>query len=544
MSYSSAFGQRIAMVLVLVAPLGLVNCGDDDGGGGSPTVTGGSGGKGGSATTGGSGGKATGGAPSGGIDGKGGSTGGGGAVTGGSPSKGGEGGAEAGAPGEGGSAGSETGGGGGAFGGEAGDSGDAGETGEGGGAGGGGETEAVNSILIGSFAPLPAYDDLEISGQALLVRTGEDETKVSVQVVGLLEETEYPVHVHNLPCEFLAGTHYKFDPAETDTVEANEVWPMFETDAAGVGMAEVTVDHWLRGDAMAVVVHDPEVDGNPKMACADLTLDSDAPLSAKGTFNGFAQSEDQDETIDGSVELAASEDGTELSYEISGFAEDDTEYMAHVHALPCVVTDAGGHYKLDPTVADTVEANELWLDLGSTEDGEAADSIASEHRVRLDAQSVVIHRAVDDDTVLKVACAPLEVEAYPDILVEGTGVSLEAAEEKNLDDLQALASLRRTIAGATRVRVTAVGLGAGLSYPAHVHALPCSIESGGPHYKIDTSEADTVEENELWLTLATDADGVATSEQSFDHIARADARSIVIHDPEDNARLACIDLAP
>jgi hypothetical protein len=550
MSYSSTFGQRIAMVLVLAAPVGLVHCGDDDGGGESPTATGGSSGKGGSATTGGSAGKATGGAPNAGNTGTGGSTGGGGAVTGGNPGQGGSGGAEAGAPGEGGSAGSKTGGGG-AFGGEAGEPGEAGGTGEGGtgegggaGDGGGGETEAVNSILIGSFAPLPAYDDLEISGQALLVRTAEEETKVSVQVIGLLEDTEYPVHVHNLPCEFLAGTHYKIDPTEAGTVEANEVWPMFETNAAGVGMAEVTVDHWLRGDAMAVVVHDPEVDGNPKMACADLTLDSTAPLSAKGTFNGFAQSEDQDETLDGSVELEATEDGTELSYEISGFQEDSTEYMAHVHALPCIVTDAGGHYKLDPTVAETVEANELWLDLGSTEDGEAADSIDSEHRVRLDAQSVVLHRVVDDDTTLKVACAPLEVEAYPDILVEGTSVQLEAAEQKNLDDLQALASLRRTIAGATRVRVTAVGLGAGVSYPAHVHALPCSVESGGPHYKIDTSEADTVEENELWLMLAADADGAATSEQSFAHIARADARSIVIHDPEDSARLACIDLSP
>ena len=547
MSYSSVFGQRIAMVLVLVAPVGLVHCGDDDDGDGSPTVTGGSSGKGGSGTTGGSGGKATGGSPSAGNTGTGGSTGGGGAVTGGNAGKGGTGGAEAGAPGEGGSAGSETGGGGGAFGGEAGETGGmggTGETGEGGGAGDGGETEAVNSILIGTFAPLPAYPDLEISGQALLVRTSGDETKVSVQVVGLLEETQYPVHVHNLPCEFLAGTHYKVDPTEADTVEENEVWPMFETNAAGVGMAEVTIDHWLRGDAMAVVVHDPEVNGNPKMACADLTIDSNAPLTEKGTFNSFAQSEDEDETIDGSVELVASEEGTELSYEISGFAEDTTEYMAHVHALPCSVTDAGGHYKLDPTIAETVEANELWLDLGSTEDGEAADSITSEHRARLDAQSVVIHRMVDDDTVLKVACAPLEVEAYPDILVEGTSVRLEAAEEKNLDDLQALASLRRTIAGATRVRVTAVGLGAGVSYPAHVHALPCSVESGGPHYKIDTSEADTVEENELWLMLATDTDGAASSEQSFDHIARADARSIVIHDPEDNARLACIDLAP
>jgi hypothetical protein len=543
MTFSSPFGQRIAMVIVLVAPLGLVHCGDDDGGS-NPLATGGAVGSGGSPASGGGGAKATGGSsPTGGTK----ATTGGGTATGGGGNAGNAGGGTGGTSG--GMGGAHDAGEAGASGGsdpvEGGSGGAAaGETGEGGtaGEGGGEEPTPLDSILIGTFAPLPAYSASEISGQAVLIRTAT-ETRVSVQVLGLLDDTEYPVHVHNQPCEFLAGTHYKIDPAIAETEEENEVWPMFETNDEGVGMAEVTVDHLLRGDAMSVVVHDPETDGAPKMACADLTLDSVAPLTAKGTFNSFAQSEDQDETIEGSVELLRSEDGTEISYDLAGL-DSDAEYMSHVHALPCDVMDAGGHYKFDPTNTETLEANELWLDLGSTDDGESTDSLTSEHRARLDAQSVVVHRMVDEDTVLKVACAPLDVEAYPDVVVEGTSVALDAAATHGLDDLQALGSLRRAIGGTTRVRVSAVGLGPSSSYPAHVHALPCSAQEGGPHYKIDAAEATTVEENELWLMVATDAEGAGTAEASFAHTARADARSIVIHDAEDGERLACIDLSP
>jgi hypothetical protein len=35
-------------------------------------------------------------------------------------------------------------------------------------------------------------------------------------------------------------------------------------------------------------------------------------------------------------------------------------YMAHVHASPCALNTADGHYKIDPTNTATVEANELW----------------------------------------------------------------------------------------------------------------------------------------------------------------------------------------
>jgi Cu/Zn superoxide dismutase len=339
----------------------------------------------------------------------------------------------------------------------------------------------------------------------------------------------------------LAGTHYKFDPAGDDDDEDNEIWPGFTTDGDGIGVSEVVVDHLARGDALAVVVHDPDAD-NAKMACADLTLDSDDTLTAKGSFASFAQADDADEDVAGSVEFVRSEDGTEITFSITGLG-DEPEYMSHVHALPCDVADAGGHYKINPTETDTVEDNELWLDLGNTSDGEAEDSVSSEHRARLDAQSVVLHR-MDEDTALKVACADLTVESYPPILVDGTGAVLEAAGALGLDDLQALGSLRRSLDGRTRVRVSALGLSPNTEYPVHVHSLPCSVSDGGPHYKIDTEEEDTVEENELWLTLSANADGEATAEASFEHTARADARAIVIHEAEDNERLVCIDLEP
>ena len=181
---------------------------------------------------------------------------------------------------------------------------------------------------------------------------------------------------------------------------------------------------------------------------------------------------------------------------------------------------------------------------GSTADGESTDSIESDHRARLDAQSVVIHRVVDDDTNLKVACAPITVDQYPDVQSQGASVSFEAAADRGLTDIQALGSLRRTLSGETRVRVSAVGLAPNVEYMVHVHALPCSTNDGGGHYKIDREEVDTVEANELWLSLETDDDGIGTVNASFEHTARADARSIVIHDPEDSAKLACIDLAP
>jgi hypothetical protein len=95
----------------------------------------------------------------------------------------------------------------------------------------------------------------------------------------------------------------------------------------------------------------------------------------------------------------------------------------------------------------------------------------------------------------------------------------------------------------SRVLLEVAGVTPNATYPAHVHNLPCTLQNGGAHYKRSSAETATLEANELWLDFTAKSDGTASSELAASHIARADARSIVIHDSAaDGARLACIDL--
>ena len=426
--------------------------------------------------------------------------------------------------------------------GEAGSSGAGAEAGASGAGGeGGGHAPAVlHSILRGSFAPLPSYSGQTLSGEALLYRTLDGSTLVSIQVLGLQASTLYPSHVHNQPCSVLAGAHYMLDPAAAAS-ESNEIWLSVLTNADGISAAEKLVpNHVARGDALSVVVHDPAA-ANAKMMCADLSVGSDGELSARGTFAPFAAAEAIDQTITGTVELLRSNTGTKVTLAVTGL-DPAAHFDCHVHALPCGVTSAGGHYKLDPSNAATLESNELWPTLGDTSDGSANGPTSFAHRARLDAQSVVIHRESSGGTP-KVACADLTVDDYPDVTVQGTSVRLPAATPDYLE-LSATGQLVRGLDGTTRVQLAATGLTPGVTYPAHVHNLPCAVQSGGSHYMIDKS-APAAESNELWLPLPANAQGSANARVVADHVASADARSIVIHDPNSQpagARLACIDL--
>jgi Cu/Zn superoxide dismutase len=344
--------------------------------------------------------------------------------------------------------------------------------------------------------------------------------------------------VHTLPCEFDAGGHYKIDPAVEDTVEGNEIWPAFTTDAAGVGLASVSVSHPVRGDALSVVVHDPATSG--KLACADLRADDDGQVTASGSLVAFAAAEAADQAVGGTATLVRKVTSTEVSIELTGL-DPAASYASHVHALPCGVANAGGHYKLDPTVADTQANNELWLSIDVQADGTASNLVVNDaHVARADAQSLVVHR-VTADGAPKVACVDLARDRYPPLVTEGAGVLLGAGTERAAG-LTATATMTRGLDGATTVSLTVSGAAAGAVYPAHVHALPCAIQNGGGHYKLDPGIADKVEANELWLGFTADANGAATAELAADHLACPEAQSIVIHDGADNAPLACIDL--
>ena len=123
------------------------------------------------------------------------------------------------------------------------------------------------TVTRGDFAAFAAGSGQAISGQAVMVRTADGKTIVSVRVEGLAPDTTYGSHVHALPCGVAdADGHYKNDPAGP-AAPPNEIWPGFTTNAAGIGTGNATVD-WVAGPAaVSVVVHAP---GGAKIACADL----------------------------------------------------------------------------------------------------------------------------------------------------------------------------------------------------------------------------------------------------------------------------------
>jgi len=396
----------------------------------------------------------------------------------------------------------------------------------------------ANLVLVGTFAPLPDYADEDSSGRAVLTRI-DGETSVSVQLVGLTPDTYYPAHVHQMPCAQLGGGHYKIDPAVEATEEVNELWVGFTTDADGNGTGSITVPHAVRGDALALVVHDPGAE-NAKMLCADLVLQGSDIPTASGTFSSFAAATEADETIAGTAVMVV-DLSTDVTLNVTGL-DPEAEYVTHVHALPCSVMDAGGHYKIDPSIEETSEDNELWPSLMPDETGAAEAMYRNQHEARFDAQSVVIHK-VDGDTAPKVACADLTIENYPSVLSEGDAiVPFAIADERGYDELEGEARLTRDPDGMSQVVLMMSGLITGETYPAHVHALPCSVNDAGGHYKLDPSVTDTAEENEIWLPVTADEAGMGTSSISLAHVPRAEGQSVVVHDYEDSAKLACIDL--
>ncbi len=396
---------------------------------------------------------------------------------------------------------------------------------------------ALLSIQTGVFELVGEPGDAgtaEASGVAQLLRTEAGDTIVQIQVTGLSPETQYGSHLHALPCDVnVGGGHYLIDP-EADPGAANEIWPAFTTDAEGIGHGRATaVGHVVRGDAQSVVVHSPAGD---KLLCADLVSDEDGPVTYEGEFAPFAAADATEDGVMGAVVMVVSEDGTQIQVELSGL-DPDGEYSAHVHAMSCDITEANGHYKIDPSEADTVAENELWPEVVPDGDGAVSSELESDHVARGDALSVVVHRAGG-----KVLCADLmRTTSWPDAITVGSAEAFDIAAERDVGDLAAEATMVRSLSGETSAEIVVDGLAADSTYPIHVHNRPCDIANGGGHYVLDETVDGVVEENEIWLSLTTDGDGAAEQSASVVHTARPEAQSIVIHDG-DGERLACIDL--
>ncbi|WP_422744618.1 hypothetical protein ACN27E_21755 [Mycobacterium sp. WMMD1722] len=105
-------------------------------------------------------------------------------------------------------------------------------------------------------------------------RRFSDGATVSVELGGLVPNTDYIAHLHVGPCSLPdpGGAHFAFDPSGPDA-PPNEVHLRFTSDAQGDGIAVTEVARPLPdGQAESVVVHamGQGSHSTPKLACAQL----------------------------------------------------------------------------------------------------------------------------------------------------------------------------------------------------------------------------------------------------------------------------------
>jgi len=116
----------------------------------------------------------------------------------------------------------------------------------------------------------------------------------------------------------------------------------------------------------------------------------------------------------------------------------------------------------------------------------------------------------------------------------GKFTTLPAGEQLGFT-IEGHAQIKRT-ADATFVKIVVRGLEPGVTYAAHLHNAPCSVNQGGGHYRNDPA-GPAVPPNELWLSSTDDplagitanAGGVAHGRGSADWIARPEAQAVVVH---------------
>jgi len=403
------------------------------------------------------------------------------------------------------------------------------------------------SISAGAMNYLESYSGslTNAGGRAQLVRAINGTTVVSISAWGLQASSEYKSHVHVLPCSMDAGGHYMNDP-DGNGDDQNEIWPIFTTDESGIGRVNVTVDYAVRPDAMSVVIHDTP-DGGSKMLCANLNRSDQGSVINVGEFKPYTDGVATDDGIGGKGSVSVSTSGKTIVMAAVKGLDPAESYRSHVHNFSCDVKNGGGHYKIDTNEPETLEGNEMWLTLEPNEDGDAYFKAAFNNIARPDAQSIVIHRCEGTDCITKprVACATLEKAGEKQTMIsEGKVISPFSEGLNQYANVTGKAVLERHHNGMSKVTVRWAGLpdtGSLVDYGSHVHNLPCSVENGGGHYKLDPMEDTTIESNEMWVGFTT-RHPFKVVRKNFSFTARADAQSIVLHDPDTGGRAACIDL--
>jgi hypothetical protein len=371
---------------------------------------------------------------------------------------------------------------------------------------------------------------LNIGGRMVMVRdSSAGQTSVSVYATGLPASTSNMTHVHDMPCSVSdGGIHYKMDPTVTAVDQTNEIWPTITSSADGSGMGAAQVAQFARSDAQTMVIHDST---STRIACGALHSPSGVSQMG-GLFVPFAGGP----ALTGSATLIRSGgDGISVvRLSVNGLTP-NTAYPAHIHSSPCATNQGGVHYKQNNAVTEVTPsaANEIWPMFTTNATGHGEAHLQVLHVARADALSIVIH----DPAVMttRLACV--------DLSIASGFVATEAGLTRGMN-VFGTASLVRSAYGKTTVTASVTGLQPNKMYMAHVHDRRCHINAGGAHYKIDPSVATAVESNELWLHITTDAAGSGSASVTVDHIARAEAFSVVVHDTDapTNTRLACADL--
>lgn len=393
----------------------------------------------------------------------------------------------------------------------------------------------LRSLRMGSFWPFPGYEATGVGGQVQVASYLDGRTEISLGLGNLAPNTEHAVHVHTQPCASYAGPHYLIDPTVVETDEANELWPPVLSNASGIAEGWLETGE-VRGDALSVVVHDPAT--GDKMACADLEPGYRPGERASGAVVPFAQAEALDGTIAGTASIVLGDPG-QIDLTLTGLDPAST-YSAHVHTLPCGVADAGGHYKLDPSIEETLPENEVWPYVTVGADGSSDNSLFLSDPLREDAASVVVHRVAADGSP-KVACADLVRDSYTSVARVGEPVLLDGAEDYGVDGLKGTITVTRRLDGVSEATLDLEGLAPRETYPVHLHAAPCDAYQAGDHYFIDPTLDYVDEANELWLSVTSKPKGGAKRTVAIPHLLRGEAQAFILHHA-DGARLACIDL--
>ena len=241
------------------------------------------------------------------------------------------------------------------------------------------------------------FTDQASFGSAQIARSNGSTLSI-LRVEDLEPNTTYQSHVHNLTCDVNSGgSHYKIDPSVATREVDNEIWLPITTDANGNGSNTVRNEgHIARPEAQSIVVHAP--DGS-RVGCADLLNEGSRRITTSGAVLTTEAGLQKGYRLEGWARMERKRKGvTRVKMKVKGLAR-HVKYPTNVHDLPCKL-GGGGHYKVDPSVLDTEQSNEIWTPLVY---GWGFAKVM--HVARPEAQSIVIHDPVDN---VRIGCIDLD----------------------------------------------------------------------------------------------------------------------------------------